>query len=108
VVQPPTVVPAVEEGFEQAHHADILNLQAGNAGRSLLHGLGAGLKEGELKMNIERPGLQSGEEDVMPVLDLLQGGVPFAPQAARQPCAEDLREVIEGATPSSQERAKRR
>jgi hypothetical protein len=38
----------------------------------------------------------------MPVLDLLQGGVPFAPQAARQPCAEDLREVIGGATPNAQ------
>jgi hypothetical protein len=46
VVQPPAVVPAVEEDFEQAHHADILNLQAGNASRCLLHGLGAALKEG--------------------------------------------------------------
>jgi hypothetical protein len=45
---------AMEEDFEPARYAGVLNIQAGDASGSLLHGLGQAVKEGKLDMNVER------------------------------------------------------
>ena len=56
---------------------------------------------GELFVLLDEGVFEVGAEDVMPVLDLLQGGVEFASQLLGDAAAEDLRDLIGRQPPES-------
>src|SRR5215469_12049560 len=57
---------------------------------------------GELLVLLEEAIFPVGPKDVMPMLDLLQGGVQLAGQAAGDPGAEDFRDLLGRKTPQAQ------
>lgn len=51
-------------------------------------------ESGELFMLFDKAVIPAGPEYMVAMLDLLQGGVQFAPRQLRQPDAEDLRDLV--------------
>ena len=106
------------QGGEAVQHAQEATAYDGQMLQSFLQaevaevvGADLGAQEGqELLILLDEGVLPVSAEDMVPMLDLLQGGVKLAAQAASDAGAEDLREVIGGPaqTPNSQERSKRR
>src|SRR5215467_344839 len=56
---------------------------------------------GELLVLLEEAIFPVGPEDVMPMLDLLQGGVQLAPQSAGDPGAKDFRDLVSSEAPQA-------
>src|SRR5438309_10665818 len=98
------------QGGEAVQHAQEATAYGGQMLQSFLQaevaevvGADLGAQEGqELLILLDEGVLPVSAEDMVPMLDLLQGRVKLAAQAASDANAEDLREVIGGPAPDAQ------